>query len=89
MASLLAGSSEAFLSRPFFTIVLCMVSPLVHPRIRVEELMECAKVGVPLTVEVDALPGATTPITLAGICLAQMVRPGLPASTPWSRRSWT
>ena len=92
MASLIAGSGEAFRRRPFFTIVLCMVSPLVHPRIRVEELMECAKLGVPVYVEVDAMPGATTPITLAGtlveqnanvltgICLAQMIRPGLPCT---------
>ncbi len=90
MASLLAGSTEAFRARPFFTIVLCLVSPLVHPRIRTEELMECAALGVPVYIEVDALPGATTPVTLAGtlveqsanvltgVCLAQMVRPGHP-----------
>ena len=70
--------------------LLCLVSPLVHPRIRTEELMACAELGVPVYVEADALPGATTPITLAGtlveqsanvlagICLAQTIRPGLP-----------
>lgn len=90
MAEVLAGSTEAFQERPFFTIVLCLVSPLIQPRIRVEELMECAEQGVPLYIEADALPGATTPITVAGtlveqtaniltgICLAQMIRPGLP-----------
>jgi len=90
MASMLAGSRRAFQDRPFFTIVLCLVSPLVHPRIRVEELMECAAQGVPVYVEADALAGATTPVTLAGtlveqsanvltgVCLAQMIRPGLP-----------
>ena len=90
MATLLAGSREAFRARPFFTIVLCLVSPLMHPRIRTEELMECAALGVPVYVEVDAIPGATTPVTLAGtlveesanvltgVCLAQMVRPGHP-----------
>jgi trimethylamine---corrinoid protein Co-methyltransferase len=90
MASLLAGGAAAFRARPFFTIVLCLVSPLVHPRIRTEELMECAALGVPVYVEVDALPGATTPVTLAGtlveqnanvltgVCLAQMVSPGHP-----------
>jgi len=53
--------------------------------------MECAKLGVPVYVEVDAMPGATSPVTLAdtlveqnanvltGICLAQMIRPGLPS----------
>ena len=90
MASLIAGSTAAFNERPFFTIVLCLVSPLMHPPIRTEELMECARLGVPLYIEADALPGATTPVTLAGtlveqsaniltgVCLAQMVRPGLP-----------
>jgi trimethylamine--corrinoid protein Co-methyltransferase len=90
MASLVAGSTQSFHERPFFTIVLCLVSPLVHPRIRTEELMACAELGVPVYVEADALPGATTPITLAGtlveqsanilagICLAQTIRPGLP-----------
>ncbi len=90
MASVIAGGKERFSTRPFFSIVLCMISPLVHPRIRVEELMECARLGVPIYVEVDAIAGATTPITLAGtlveqsanvltgVCLAQMIRPGLP-----------
>jgi trimethylamine--corrinoid protein Co-methyltransferase len=90
MAELVAGGREAFRQRPFFTVVLCHVSPLIHPRIRTEELMECARLGVPVYVEADALAGATSPVTLAGtlveqsanvltgICLAQMVRPGLP-----------
>jgi trimethylamine--corrinoid protein Co-methyltransferase len=90
MASLVAGGEEAFRRRPFFSIVLCMLSPLIHPRLRLEELMACAQEGVPLYIEADAMPGATTPVTLAGtlveqtanvltgVCLAQMIRPGLP-----------
>jgi trimethylamine--corrinoid protein Co-methyltransferase len=92
MAKVISGSLEEFQKRPFFTMVLCMISPLVQPRIRVEELMECAKFGIPIYVEVDAMPGATTPITtagtlveqcanvLTGVCLAQMIRPGLPCT---------
>jgi trimethylamine--corrinoid protein Co-methyltransferase len=69
-----------------------MISPLTQPGIRVEELMECAKLGVPIYVEVDAQPGATTPVTLAGtlveqnanilcgISLAQLINPGLPCT---------
>jgi trimethylamine--corrinoid protein Co-methyltransferase len=90
MAALVAGSLEAFRRRPFFSIVLCMLSPLIHPRLRLEELMACAQEGVPLYIEADCMPGATTPVTLAGtlveqtanvltgVCLAQMIRPGLP-----------
>jgi trimethylamine---corrinoid protein Co-methyltransferase len=70
--------------------VLCMISPLTQSDVRVEELLACAEAGIPIYVEVDAQPGATTPITLAGtlveecanvlcgITLAQLVRPGLP-----------
>ena len=90
MASIISGSKEALKKRPIFTIVLCMISPLTQPGIRVEELIECAKSGIPIYVEVDAMPGGTTPITLAGtlveqnanvlcgITLAQIIHPGLP-----------
>jgi trimethylamine--corrinoid protein Co-methyltransferase len=89
-AALLLGGVEAVKARPPFTIVLCMISPLTQSQIRVEELLACAEEGIPLYVEVDAQPGATTPITIAGtlveecanvlcgITLAQLVRPGLP-----------
>ncbi len=90
LASIITGGTEAFRRRPFFTIVLCLVSPLKYPRIRLEELMECAEWGIPLYIEADAMPGATTPITvagtlveqtsnvLAGVCLTQMINPGHP-----------
>lgn len=90
MASVIQGSKDQVSKKPIFTIVLCMISPLTQPGIRVEELIECAQCGVPIYVEVDAQPGATTPITLAGtlveqsanvlcgITLAQLIRPGLP-----------
>lgn len=89
-ASLILGSTEAVKKRPPFTIVLCMTSPLEQTHLRIEELLACAEHGIPLYVEVDSQPGATTPITLAGtlveecanvlcgITLAQLVRPGLP-----------
>lgn len=89
-AALLLGGEAAVKQRPPFTIVLCMISPLTQSDIRVEELVACAEAGIPIYVEVDAQPGATTPVTLAGtlveecanvlcgITLAQLVRPGLP-----------
>jgi trimethylamine--corrinoid protein Co-methyltransferase len=67
-----------------------MTSPLTQAAIRVEELLACAEEGIPVYVEVDAQPGATTPVTIAGtlveqcsnvlcgVTLAQLVRPGLP-----------
>ena len=90
MAAAVGGGTEAFLHRQSFTMVLCMVSPLLHPGIRLAELMECVRLGVPIYVEVDAQAGGTTPVTvagtvveecatvLAGVTLAQVLKPGHP-----------
>jgi trimethylamine--corrinoid protein Co-methyltransferase len=90
MAAVLLGSREQVRKTPNFTIVTCLVSPLVQPEIRVEEIIECARHGIPVYIEVDSQPGGTTPVTLAGtlveecanvlcgVCLAQMVQPGHP-----------
>ncbi|MHC5034110.1 MAG: trimethylamine methyltransferase family protein [Planctomycetota bacterium] len=90
MASVILGSSEALRTRPIFTVVLCMVSPLLHDALRLEELMECVKWGIPIYIEVDSQLGATVPITvagalveecanvLAGVTLAQTLSPGHP-----------
>ena len=90
MAALIQGSAEEVRRRPIFTIVVCLISPLVQTAERVEELMECARLGVPLYIEVDSQCGGTTPVTIAGtlveecanvlcgITLAQLVSPGHP-----------
>ena len=90
MASLILGSKKQVKERPILTEVVCMVSPLTHPAKMTEVLMESAKNGIPIYVEADAQPGATSPVTLAGtlveqnanilcgITLAQKVNPGTP-----------
>ncbi|MQY59260.1 MAG: hypothetical protein GH144_06605 [Clostridia bacterium] len=90
MASLISGSKREVKEMPIFTEVVCMVSPLTHPAQMAEVLMESAKCGIPVYVEVDAQPGATSPVTLAGtlveqnanvlcgITLAQLVNSGTP-----------
>lgn len=90
MASVILGGVDEVKKKPIFTIVVCLTSPLTHAGIRIEELMESAKYNIPLYIEADAQPGATTPITLAGtlveqsanilcgVALAQMVNPGTP-----------
>jgi len=90
MAALIQGSAEGVRRRPIFTIVVCLISPLVQTAERVEELMECARLGVPLYIEVDSQCGGTTPVTIAGtlveecanvlcgITLAQLISPGHP-----------
>lgn len=90
MASLILGSKEEVKRKPIFTEVVCMISPLTHPDKMVEVLMESAKHRVPLYIEADSQPGATSPVTLAGtlveqnanilcgITLAQLINPGTP-----------
>lgn len=90
MASLILGSKEEVKRKPIFTEVVCMISPLTHPDKMVEVLMESAKERVPLYIEADSQPGATSPVTLAGtlveqnanilcgITLTQLINPGTP-----------
>jgi trimethylamine--corrinoid protein Co-methyltransferase len=90
MASAVLGPGAALRARPIFTMVLCMVSPLLQPGIRLAEMMECVKHGIPIYIEVDAQSGGTTPVTtagtvveecanvLAGVTLAQVLAPGHP-----------
>ena len=90
MAAVIQGSSEEVTRRPIFTIVCCLISPLTQTAERVAELMESARLGIPVYVEVDTMAGATAPVTIAGalveecanvlcgITLAQLVNPGCP-----------
>ena len=90
MAAVFQGSEEEVRRKPTFTEVVCMVSPCKHEKQNSEVLMEAAKYGIPLYIEVDALCGATTPApiagtlveqganVLAGVVLAQCVNPGTP-----------
>jgi trimethylamine---corrinoid protein Co-methyltransferase len=90
IAAVVQGSTQAVMHRPCFSMVVCLVSPLVHPAERVQEIMECARFGIPLWLEATNMMGATAPISVAGalvehsanvlasLVLAQLVRPGLP-----------
>jgi len=90
MAAVIQGSSEEVRRRPIFTVVCCLISPLLQNAAGAAELMECAKLSIPLYIEVDTMAGATAPVTIAGalveecasvlcgITLAQLVNPGCP-----------
>jgi len=90
MAAVFQGSEDQVRLRPTFTEVVCMISPCKHEKQNSEVLMESARWGIPLYIEVDALCGATTPApiagtlveeavnTLAGVVLAQCINPGTP-----------
>ena len=90
MAAVVQGSEDAVRKNPMFTEVVCMVSPLQHEKVNSEVLMECAINNIPVYIEVDSMIGGTTPApiagtlveqnanVLAGIVLAQLVKPGAP-----------
>ncbi len=90
LAGIVQGSAEAVRARPCFSFVICLNSPLVHAAERVQEMMECARYGIPLWLEATNMMGATGPITIAGalveqtanvltsITLMQLLNPGHP-----------
>ena len=71
MASVVRGSTEEAIKRPFFVENICPQSPLFHPYEMVEELIEVAKLRVPVIIEVDSMAGATAPFTIPGILVEQ------------------
>jgi trimethylamine--corrinoid protein Co-methyltransferase len=90
MAAVLQGSTEAVRASPCFSMVVCLVSPLVHGKEPVEEMIACAEHGIPLWLEPTNMMGATAPLSIAGsvvehtasalaaLVLVQLLRPGHP-----------
>ena len=90
MAAVLQGSTQAVHTAPRFSLVVCFISPLVHGREPVEEMMACAEHGIPLWLEPTNMMGATAPLSVAGsvvehtasalaaLVLVQLLRPGHP-----------
>lgn len=89
MASMVAGSREAVMEKPFFSIITSfIISPLklsTHP---VRIMLECVKHGIPVALSGAPMAGSTAPLTmagalaqthaeqLAGITLCQLAHPG-------------
>jgi len=90
MAEMIAGSREALQERPFISMVTCIISPFKLDEHYSKLAVRVARAGIPLILPSEPLCGATAPITLAGnlvvftvdtlagVMLAQMVRPGTP-----------
>jgi trimethylamine--corrinoid protein Co-methyltransferase len=89
LGSLIAGSREEFLSRPFFSIIVgCINSPLGFDTNGTETLLAAIASGIPVMLSAAPMAGSTSPITLAGtlvqlhaeelagLVLTQLVRPG-------------
>ena len=96
MASTIVGGSEELRKKPIFSIYCETVTPLSFPKEN-ENMIECAKAGVPITLGPCGLRGFTEPITVAGATvvtnaeslaattLAQLVKPNTPINyATWS-----
>jgi trimethylamine--corrinoid protein Co-methyltransferase len=90
LASIVQGDVRAVRERPCFSFVVCLNSPLIHAAERVQEMMECARFGIPVWLEATNMMGATGPVTIAGavvehtanvlacVTLMQLLSPGHP-----------
>ena len=90
LAGIVQGGQEAVLSHPCFSFVICLNSPLVHAAERAQEMIECARFGIPVWLEATNMMGATAPISIAGalvehtanvlaaLTLVQLLKPGHP-----------
>ncbi len=90
MMAIAVGGKEELRQRPRFFSICSVVSPLQMAQIQAEGLLICADYGQPLAMSPEAIAGATSPVTLAGllvqenagilahIVLAQIFRPGTP-----------
>ena len=62
----IVGSEKKLKERPLVTFNNCAVTPLKLPRECCEIIIECARVGLTVTVLSQALTGGSSPVTLAG-----------------------
>jgi len=90
MLAAVAGGYEQLREKPFAVFDICPSQPLKWTRISAENIIDCARYDLPQELISVPMPGAATPITLAGslivhtaetlsgIVLAQCVNPGAP-----------
>jgi trimethylamine--corrinoid protein Co-methyltransferase len=88
--TIVRGSEKAAIDKPMAIFDACPSSPLRWSVLTSESIMQCARHGLPSEIISVPLTGATGPVTmsgtlvvhtaenLAGIALAQAVRPGAP-----------
>jgi trimethylamine--corrinoid protein Co-methyltransferase len=90
MGEIIAGGAEALRRRPIISFITCLISPLKIDDRYGDFLVEVCRQGLPVSLSIEPLSGATAPITLAGhltqwaaealsgVTLAQLVNPGTP-----------
>jgi trimethylamine--corrinoid protein Co-methyltransferase len=86
------GSEQAVREKPYAIFDICPAPPLKWSEISSANIIDCARLGLPIETISLPLPGAGSPVTLAGsivqhtaetlsgLVLAQVIHPGLPFS---------
>lgn len=84
------GSEEEVRSKPYTIFDICSVSPLSYSHIGASNIIDCAKLDIPIELICASIAGVTAPVSLAGallqhtvemlagVVLAQVVKPGTP-----------
>lgn len=98
MAELIVGGRETLIKKPFFSVQICLTSPLVLRQDAAETIIAVAKKGIPLLIESGPMSGGTSPATLAAtivlanaeilnaIVLAKLANPAVPIIyASWAR----
>jgi trimethylamine--corrinoid protein Co-methyltransferase len=69
LGALVAGGPEELRRRPLFSVLSCIVPPLVFEAGAVEAQVEYARAGIPIISMSMCMGGMTAPVTLAGTIL--------------------
>lgn len=90
MLSVFTGNKETLAEKPMAIFDICPSPPLKWTKISTQNIIDCAHFGLPIETVSMPMPGAASPVTLAGsvllhtvetlsgIILAQAVNPGTP-----------
>jgi trimethylamine--corrinoid protein Co-methyltransferase len=90
MGEIIAGGAEELRRRPIISFITCLISPLKIDDRYGDFLVEICRQGLPVSLSIEPLSGATAPITLAGhltqwaaealsgVTLTQLTNPGTP-----------
>lgn len=85
-----AGGSDALVQKPIAVFDVCPSPPLLWSDLTCQNLIDCARSGIPAQLVSMPLAGATAPVTLcgaviqhaaeclSGIAISQLARPGSP-----------
>lgn len=90
IGTMIAGSREALLKKPFISFITCVMSPLVMDKDYTDLMITAIETGLPIATPTAPMAGSTSPGTLAGtlvqmnaealsgVLLAQILNPGHP-----------